>query len=126
MRRVMSFVVFLPMLAGTAFVSPPPAAFAATQDGNWSVLIITEKGDCDRGYRYGLKVENGRVSYNGDGSVNLAGTVASNGAVNVSIKLGDKGAAGTGHLSASSGAGTWHGIGSSGTCAGRWEAERRG
>ena len=45
----------------------------------------------------------------------IAGTVASDGAVSVSIKLGDKGATGTGHLSASSGAGTWHGIGSSGS-----------
>ena len=125
MRRVMNFVVLSALLAGAAWVGPPPAAIAAVQDGNWSVLIITEKGDCDRGYRYGLKVSNGRVSYNGDGSVNLAGTVASNGAVNVSIKVGDKGAAGTGRLSASSGAGTWHGLGSSGTCAGRWEAEKR-
>ncbi len=125
MRRVMNFVVLSALLAGAAWVSPPPAAIAAVQDGNWSVLIITEKGDCDRGYRYGLKVSNGRVSYNGDGSVNLAGTVASNGAVNVSIKVGDKGASGTGRLSASSGAGTWHGLGSSGTCAGRWEAEKR-
>jgi len=125
MRRVMNFVVLSSLLAGAAWVSPPPAAIAAVQDGNWSVLIITEKGDCDRGYRYGLKVSNGRVSYNGDGSVNLAGTVASNGAVNVSIKVGDKGASGTGRLSASSGAGTWHGLGSSGACAGRWEAERK-
>ncbi len=125
MRRAMNFVVLSALLAGAAFVSPPRAALAAVQDGDWSVLIITEKGDCDRGYRYGLKVANGRVSYRGDGSVNLAGTIASNGAVNVSIKVGDKGASGTGRLSASSGTGTWHGIGSSGSCAGRWEAERK-
>jgi hypothetical protein len=124
MRRVANSVIFSALLAAGAFVGPPPAAFAATQDGNWSVLIITEKGTCDRGYRYGLKVSNGQVSYQGSADVNMAGTVASNGAVNVSIKVGDKGANGTGRLSASSGTGTWHGIGSSGTCAGRWEAER--
>jgi hypothetical protein len=124
MRRVINLVIFSALLAGAALVGSPPAAFAATQDGNWSVLIITDKGDCDRGYRYGLRVSNGRVSYRGDSAIDLAGTVASNGVVNVSIKLGDKGANGTGHLTASSGAGTWHGIGSSGTCAGHWEAER--
>jgi hypothetical protein len=124
MRRVINLVIFSALLAGAALVGSPPAAFAATQGGNWSVLIITDKGDCDRGYRYGLRVSNGRVSYRGDSAIDLAGTVASNGVVNVSIKLGDKGANGTGHLTASSGAGTWHGIGSSGTCAGHWEAER--
>jgi len=113
------------LLLGPAMAGHPRAAFAATQDGNWSVLIITEKGDCDRGYRYGLNVSNGRVKYQGSAAVNMAGTVASDGVVNVSIKVGDKGANGTGRLSASSGAGTWHGIGSSGTCAGRWEAERK-
>jgi hypothetical protein len=124
MHRVMNSVIAFALLAG-ACTGQPPAAFAATQDGNWSVLIITEKGDCDPGYRYGLKVSNGRVSYRGDSAVDLAGTVANNGAVNVSIKVGDKGASGTGRLSASSGAGTWHGVGLSGTCAGRWEAERK-
>ena len=124
MRRAINFVILSALLAGAALLGPPPAAFAATQDGNWSVLIITDKGDCDPCYRYGLRVSNGRVSYRGDSAIDLAGTVASNGAVNVSIKVGDKGANGTGHLAASSGAGTWHGIGSSGTCAGHWEAER--
>ena len=124
MRGMMNSIVFSALLAAAAWVGSPPAAFAANQDGNWSVLIITDRGDCDRGYRYGLKVANGRVSYRGDAAVDLAGTVASNGAVNVSIKVGDKGASGTGHLSESSGAGTWHGIGSIGTCTGRWQAER--
>ena len=46
-----------------------------------------------------MKVANGQVSYQGDAAVNLAGTVAPNGAVKVSIRLGDKGANGTGRLS---------------------------
>ncbi len=125
MRRMKNSIVFAALLMGSAIAGAPPAAFAATQDGNWSVLIVTEKGDCDRGYRYDVKIANGHVSYRGDAPVNLAGTVASNGAINVSIKAGENGANGTGRLLASSGSGTWHGIGSSGTCAGRWEAERR-
>ena len=122
MRRVI-FSAFLAGMAGLAVMGQPPAAVAAVRDGNWSVLIITEKGECDRGYRYEVTVANGRVSYRGDSAIDLAGTVAPNGATKVSIKLGDKGASGTGHLSERTGAGVWRGFGSNGSCAGRWEAQ---
>src|SRR5450759_4668952 len=59
-------------------------------DGNWSVLIVTEKGTCDRGYRYNVRVANGQVSFQGDAAINLAGTVAPDGAIKVSIKVGEK------------------------------------
>ncbi len=123
MHRMMNSAIFPAFLAGAAWVGSPPTAFAAVRDGNWSVLIITEKGECDRGYRYEVKVANGHITYNGDSGINLAGTVASDGALKVSIKLGEKGASGTGHLSGRTGAGVWHGIGGAGSCAGRWEAE---
>jgi len=113
------------LLLGTATAGGPPAAYAATQDGTWSVLVITEKGDCDRAYRYSVKIANGQVSYQGEASVDMAGTVAPNGAIKVSIRLGSKGADGSGHLSGQTGAGTWHSVGSNASCAGRWEAERR-
>jgi len=125
MRCIKNTVILAALLAGAAIAGQPHAAFAAIQDGNWSVLIVTEKGTCDRGYRYNVKVANGQVSYQGDAAVNLAGTVAPGGAIKVSIKVGEKGASGTGRLSDNSGTGTWHGIGSSGSCAGHWEAERR-
>ena len=35
-----------------AVTSPQKVATAAAYDGNWSVVIITEKGTCDRTYRY--------------------------------------------------------------------------
>lgn len=111
--------------AGFALATTTPAALAAIHDGNWSVLIITEKGSCDTAYRYSVGVANGQVRYEGESAVNFNGSVASNGAVNVTIRLGDKGANGTGKLSATSGAGTWRGAGGAGECAGRWEAERR-
>jgi len=118
----------LTLMAAAAFgfmAAGTPAAVAAIHDGNWSVLIITEKGSCDRAYRYSVGVANGQVRYQGDAAVNFNGSVAPSGAVNVSIRLGDKGANGTGKLSATSGAGTWQGAGGAGECAGRWEAERR-
>jgi len=125
MRSILTTAAVAALLAGAAFAGKPTAALsAAVYDGRWSVLIITEKGDCDRAYRYALKVANGHVSYAGDASVNMDGTVTPTGAVEVSIKMGGKGANGSGHLSASNGAGTWHGIGGTTACSGRWEAER--
>jgi hypothetical protein len=119
----------LTLMAAAAFglglAAASPAAFAATHDGNWSVLIITEKGSCDKAYRYSVGVANGQVRYQGDASVNFNGTVEPSGAVKVAIRLGDKGANGSGKLSATSGTGTWRGAGGAGECAGRWEAERR-
>jgi hypothetical protein len=102
-----------------------PAAHAAVYDGNWTVLVITEKGDCDQGYRYNFKIADGRLNYQGNAAVDLTGTVAADGAVKVSIKFGDKGARGAGRLSSDAGLGTWRGVGPSGGCAGRWEAEKR-
>lgn len=125
MHQVVKSLIFSVSLAGLAALGFAPLARAAVHDGIWSVLIITEKGGCDRGYRYEVKVVNGRISYNGDSGINLAGTVSSDGATKVSISAGEKGATGTGHLSARSGSGVWHGLGASGSCAGRWEAELR-
>jgi hypothetical protein len=103
----------------------PPAAVAAIHDGTWSVLIVTEKGTCDKGFRYNVAVAGGQVRYQGDAKVDFNGTVEPSGAVKVSIKLGEQGASGTGRLTADSGSGTWRGVGSSGGCSGTWEAERR-
>jgi hypothetical protein len=35
-------------------------------DGLWSVLIVTEKGDCDRGYRYPIRITHGILNNAGD------------------------------------------------------------
>src|SRR5499425_3350776 len=96
-------------------------------DGNWSVLIVTNSGPCDRGYRYGLAIRGGRVFYEGSLAVNVDGQVASNGAVKVRVSAGSQGATGVGRLSSAGyGSGSWRGIGSSGSCSGTWPAERRG
>jgi len=110
---------------GFTLAGPAATASAASHDGNWSVLIITETGTCDKAYRYNVGVANGEVRYQGEAAVNFNGTVAPNGAVKVNIRLGEQGASGAGRLSNDSGAGTWRGVGSAGECAGRWEAERR-
>lgn len=123
MQCAVNAAVFAVFLFAAAVAKSP--ALAATHDGNWSVLIITEKGDCDRAYRYPLAVAGGQVRYTGEAGANVTGTVSSAGAVKVSIRMGDKGANGSGHLSGTAGTGTWQGSGGGASCAGRWEAEKR-
>jgi hypothetical protein len=121
----MPLIAFSAALFALLCVSGPRPAAAADFDGKWSVLVVTDKGSCDRAYRYEVAVRNGRVSYIGDASINLAGTVTPNGAVTVGISRGKQRADGTGRISASAGAGRWHGRSSAGECSGHWEAERR-
>ncbi len=103
-----------------------PVARTANYDGNWSVLIVTSSGQCDRGYRYGVTIRGGRVFYEGGAPVNVDGAVSGNGAVQVRLSAGSQRASGAGRLGSSSGGGTWRGESSSGSCAGTWTAERRG
>ena len=100
-----------------------PIASAKSFDGGWSVLIVTEKGTCDRAYRYPVKIENGSVGYAGTASFNVTGKVGANGAVTVTVSRGDKSATGHGRMSGTDGAGTW--TAASGECSGTWTAERR-
>jgi len=86
-----------------------------------SVLIVTEKGVCDRGYRYAIRITNGVVGYAGEASFHVSGRVGPNGAVTVRVSRGQQLANGSGRLSATTGAGVWTG----GACAGSWSAERR-
>ena len=103
--------------------SAPIAAGKANFDGAWSVLIVTQKGTCDRAYRYPVKIDNGAVGYAGTASFNVTGKVGQNGAVTVTVSRGDKSATGTGRMSATDGSGTW--TAASGECSGTWTAERR-
>ncbi|MEA2875942.1 MAG: hypothetical protein QOF14_1138 [Hyphomicrobiales bacterium] len=118
----------LPALAGlmlAATLAPAHAAARTNFDGNWSVLIVTDSGPCDRGYRYGLAIRNGRVFYEGSAAVNVDGQVSPKGYVQVRVSAGSQSANGAGRLSNNYGSGTWRGAGSSSSCAGSWSAERR-
>jgi hypothetical protein len=98
-----------------------PAVATPNYDGLWSVVIVTEKGTCDRAYRYPVRISNGAVQNDGPSLINVSGKVGGNGAVTVLVSAGDKSATGTGKLSGKAGGGQWSGAG----CGGRWEAERR-
>ena len=113
-------------VSATVPVRPAPAAPSAAFDGDWSVVIMTQSGGCDRAYRYGVRIANGDVVYDGGGPVDLQGHVFSNGSVRVSVSGAGQRADGQGRLSRTVGNGTWQGQGSLGSCAGIWQAERRG
>ena len=120
--------MLLPAIAGfvlAASLAPAPAAARTGYDGNWSVLIQTNSGPCDRGYRYGLSIRNGRVFYEGSAAVNVDGSVSGKGYVRVRVWAGSQSANGSGRLSSNYGSGTWRGSGSASSCAGSWTAERR-
>jgi len=122
-RSAMQFIFGL--AAATAVLAPTLASARTPYDGQWSVLIVTRSGPCDAAYRYGLSVRDGQVFYEGSASVNVSGRVANNGNVTVRVSAGSQGANGSGRLGKTSGGGNWKGVGSMGTCAGVWSAERR-
>jgi hypothetical protein len=113
----------LAILSVAVPVSAPAAGAKGTYDGTWSVLIVTEKGTCDRAYRYPVKIDNGAVGYAGDASFTVSGRVQPTGAVTVTVARGTQSANGSGRLSPTGGTGSW--VAGSGECSGTWTAERR-
>jgi len=90
-------------------------------DGEWSVVIVTKHGDCERAYRAPITISNGNFINVGVNMVDVSGRVSPDGKLTVRVSRGDKSAVGLGRLTATSGAGSWKG----GACAGTWTAERR-
>jgi hypothetical protein len=106
----------------TVIGAATPAGSSPSFDGIWSVVIVTEKGACDRAYRYPIRIRNGALLAEGSSPATINGKVASNGQVTVTVSAGNKSATGSGRLSGTAGTGSWKG----GECSGIWEAERRG
>lgn len=91
-------------------------------DGLWTVSIVTEKGDCDPGYRYPVRISNGLLANAGDTNFSITGKVVPTGAITVTVSGAGKSAVGNGRLAGDMGNGSWIG----GACSGSWTAERRG
>src|SRR6185503_11721541 len=102
------------ILSASAVPASAPASARSNYDGTWSVLIVTQKGTCDRAYRYPVKIDNGSVGYAGDASFTVSGKVGQNGALTVTVARGSQSAKGTGRLSSSDGSGMW--VAGSGDC----------
>ena len=94
-----------------------PAA-AAAFDGSWNVHIASSNSECGNGATLSIGIANGKVS--GDGMMSASGHVADAGSITVTLASGIKRATGFGHLSGTSGSGTWRGA----LCSGTWTASR--
>ena len=99
-----------------------PSRALPIYDGLWSVSIVTEKGDCDRGYRYPIRITRGVLSNAGDTAFTIIGNVGASGLIRVTVSHGSASASGLGWLAGNIGSGSWTG----GSCSGTWTAERRG
>lgn len=100
-----------------------PASAATKYDGDWSVVISTSNGACQSSVRYGLQIQNGRVTA-GNGQATVDGRVTQVGTVMVAVQAGGQWAQGSGRLGRVSGSGIWQGQGSAGACDGTWVAQR--
>ena len=103
-------------LTGVAVTAP---AAAATFDGAWNVQIASANGACPSGTSVSIGINNGQVASN-NAMVMASGRVAEAGSISVTLISGVKRATGYGHLSATSGSGTWRGA----LCSGTWTAQR--
>jgi hypothetical protein len=103
------------LISSTGFAAPG-------YDGVWSVLVQTQKGDCDPAYRYPIRIANGHLVNAGDNAFTITGAVAPTGAITVTVSAAGKSASGSGRLAGAEGGGSWTG----GSCSGSWTAERRG
>jgi hypothetical protein len=115
-------VVAITAVAAGAMIASTASFGVPRYDGLWSVSIVTEKGDCDRGYRYPVRISNGMLANAGDNVFTITGRVGGTGAITVTVSAGGRSAIGSGRLAGNSGMGSWSG----GSCSGSWTAERRG
>jgi hypothetical protein len=104
------------LLAGMSVATP---AAAATFDGQWNVQIASSNVACPSGTSVAIGINNGQVASR-NAMVTASGRVADAGGISVTLVSGMKRAVGSGHLSATSGSGTWRGA----LCSGTWTAQR--
>ena len=116
MQHFSKTVIAILLLTGASVATP---AAAATFDGSWNVQIASNNAACPRGTSVSIGISNGQVASN-SGMVTASGRVVDAGVINVTLSSGAKRAVGSGHLTSTSGSGTWHG----GVCSGTWVAQR--
>jgi hypothetical protein len=124
MKPILGFAVWGAMTAITLTAAIGSAhAAAIPYDGSWYVIITTVRGACSSGSGFSLQIQDGAV-YGSGGGYNVGGRVSRSGAVQVSVSSGQQHASGSGRLRGNSGGGSWHGVGSEGSCTGYWSASR--
>jgi hypothetical protein len=93
-------------------------------DGSWTVSLRGTTGLCSgHSLTYLVQIRNGHIVYRGgDGTV--SGRVTSGGAAFARVVSGDRSGTVSGHLSRSSGGGSFQGQAGGGPCSGTWGARR--
>jgi hypothetical protein len=104
------------LLLGMSVATP---AAAATFDGSWNVQIASTNIACPSGTSVSIGINNGQVAST-NAMVTASGRVADAGNISVTLTSGMKRAVGFGHLTGTSGSGTWRGA----LCSGTWTAQR--
>ncbi|MGL4264641.1 MAG: hypothetical protein ACRCV5_07360 [Afipia sp.] len=110
-----------PFALGAILLAGSPVR-AAPFDGPWTVVIVTQAGNCDAAYSFPLQVSGGRIVSTGGATIN--GRISGSGGVSVAISSGGSSGSATGRLAGYSGSGRWSGILNGARCSGRWEAHR--
>ena len=116
MERFHTAALAVLMVAGISVATP---AAAATYDGAWNVQIASQNAACPSGTSVSIGINKGQVASN-NAMVTASGRVADAGNISVTLSSGIKRAVGFGHLTGTSGSGTWHGA----LCSGTWTAQR--
>lgn len=124
MQRIPALSVRFLVAAAVTAAAMGTALARTPYDGRWSVVVTSQSGNCEMAYRYGLKIDNGSIFYQGEAPINLSGRVDGRGHVRVSIRYGRQAANAVGRLSRASGGGTWRGRSRHQQCAGHWQARR--
>ena len=118
MNRLRKAIIAIRVLSLIALPVATPAA-AATFDGEWNVQIASNSSVCGSGASVSIGINNGQVAST-NAMLTASGLVAEAGNIVVTLVSGIKRATGFGHLSATSGSGTWRGA----LCSGTWTAQR--
>ena len=107
--RLLTSTLLLFLLAAPALAQKP-------YDGVWDVTVETRTGGCEASVQYRLTVRDGIIS----GPTNIAGTVAHEGMVKVSLN----GAYAFGQLGGKIGSGKWNAASAGKPCSGHWQATK--
>ena len=105
-------------------VAAPSTRAESAHDGTWIISIFTTSGPCEPNYQLRGQISNGLLSFAGANSSNFAGRVTPNGAVTVTVSMGEGWGVGAGRLSTNSGNGSWRAKIENGSCSGVWSAQR--
>jgi hypothetical protein len=91
-------------------------------DGGWTVSLNGVTGECQgHSLTYMVDVRNGRITYGG-GDASVSGRISPSGATFIRVASGDRIGNASGHVSRSSGGGSFQGQVSGNPCSGSWRA----